>query len=84
MCDTGDHVRARRIARHMDSAPFEHVSQRGFTTLTGRYKGVPVSIIAIGMVGSRSHSHRRALFQKSLNVAEERRWLDDIHNRGTP
>ncbi|KAG0146289.1 hypothetical protein CROQUDRAFT_657615 [Cronartium quercuum f. sp. fusiforme G11] len=45
----GDHVRARRIAQHLDSPPFEYVSQRGFTTLTGRYKGVPVSIVAIGM-----------------------------------
>ncbi|KAH9816734.1 nucleoside phosphorylase domain-containing protein [Melampsora americana] len=45
----GDHVRARRIAQYLDSKPFEYVSQRGFTTLTGRYKGVPVSIVAIGM-----------------------------------
>ncbi|KAI8379547.1 nucleoside phosphorylase domain-containing protein [Radiomyces spectabilis] len=51
----GDHVRARAIARHLDTEEecghkiFENVSQRGFTTITGRYKGVPVTILAIGM-----------------------------------
>ncbi|EGG04899.1 uncharacterized protein MELLADRAFT_37196 [Melampsora larici-populina 98AG31] len=45
----GDHVRAKRISKHFDSDPFEFVSQRGFTTFTGLYKGVPVSIVAIGM-----------------------------------
>ncbi|MBW0548061.1 hypothetical protein O181_087776 [Austropuccinia psidii MF-1] len=47
----GDPVRARRIAQHLDASPqaFECTSQRGFTTFTGRFKGVPVSIIAIGM-----------------------------------
>ncbi|CAH7685328.1 nucleoside phosphorylase domain-containing protein [Phakopsora pachyrhizi] len=47
----GDHVRARRISKEFDKVPklFEYVSQRGFTTLTGRYRGVPVSIVAIGM-----------------------------------
>ncbi|KAG1139424.1 hypothetical protein G6F37_009616 [Rhizopus arrhizus] len=51
----GDHVRARRIAKYLDSEEesghplFEQSSQRGFLTITGRYKGVPVSIIAIGM-----------------------------------
>ncbi|KAI9263740.1 nucleoside phosphorylase domain-containing protein [Sporodiniella umbellata] len=51
----GDHVRARRIAKFLDSEEasghpvFEKSSQRGFLTITGRYKGVPVSIIAIGM-----------------------------------
>jgi uridine phosphorylase len=49
----GDHVRARRIAKHLDSEEesghplFEQSSQRGFLTITGRYKGVPVSIIAM-------------------------------------
>lgn len=49
----GDYVRARRIAVFFDGEEvtgrpvFEFVSQRGFTTLTGRYKGVPVSIVAM-------------------------------------
>ncbi|KAI7903983.1 nucleoside phosphorylase domain-containing protein [Cokeromyces recurvatus] len=51
----GDHVRARRIAKLLDSEEecghpiFEKQSQRGFLTITGRYKGVPVTIMAIGM-----------------------------------
>ncbi|KAA1084906.1 hypothetical protein PGTUg99_004325 [Puccinia graminis f. sp. tritici] len=47
----GDHVRARRIAKFLDQSPkvFELTSQRGFTTFTGCYLGVPVSIVAIGM-----------------------------------
>jgi len=47
----GDHIRARRIASFLDPTPkvFEFTSQRGFTTFTGCYSGVPVSIIAIGM-----------------------------------
>lgn len=51
----GDHVRARRIAKLLDSEEetghpiFEKQSQRGFLTITGRYKGIPVSIMAIGM-----------------------------------
>ncbi|CEG83839.1 hypothetical protein RMATCC62417_17708 [Rhizopus microsporus] len=54
----GDHVRAKRIAQLLDSEEeaghpvFEKLSQRGFLTITGRYKGVPVSIIAIGMGNS--------------------------------
>lgn len=49
----GDHVRARRIAKLLDSEEksghpiFEKHSQRGFLTITGRYKGVPVSIMAM-------------------------------------
>ncbi|KAI9494484.1 nucleoside phosphorylase domain-containing protein [Zychaea mexicana] len=51
----GDHVRARAIARWLDSdeeaghPTFIHTSQRGFLTITGRYKGVPITILAIGM-----------------------------------
>ncbi|KAI5477525.1 hypothetical protein MNV49_006312 [Pseudohyphozyma bogoriensis] len=47
----GDPVRIRRFAKFLDETPipFECVSARGFTTITGRYKGVPVSLIAIGM-----------------------------------
>ncbi|KAI8646451.1 nucleoside phosphorylase domain-containing protein [Parasitella parasitica] len=54
----GDHVRARKIAKLLDSEEetghpiFERTSQRGFLTITGRYKGTPVSIMAIGMGNS--------------------------------
>lgn len=36
----GDHVRLRRFASFLDSSPkpFELVSSRGYTTITGRYK----------------------------------------------
>ncbi|KAJ6480275.1 nucleoside phosphorylase domain-containing protein [Mycena sanguinolenta] len=47
----GSPSRARTVASHFDAAPkiFELVSERGFLTLTGRYKGVPVSVVSIGM-----------------------------------
>ncbi|KAF7724674.1 hypothetical protein EC973_000846 [Apophysomyces ossiformis] len=51
----GDHVRAKAIAALLDSEEeaghptFTKLSQRGFLTITGRYKGVPVTIMAIGM-----------------------------------
>ncbi|KAI8143175.1 nucleoside phosphorylase domain-containing protein [Fennellomyces sp. T-0311] len=51
----GDYVRARAIAKWLDPEEqaghptFIHTSQRGFLTITGRYKGVPVTIMAIGM-----------------------------------
>ncbi|KZT68502.1 purine and uridine phosphorylase [Daedalea quercina L-15889] len=43
--------RANGIAAHLDASPrpFTLTSERGFTTITGRYKGVPVSIVSIGM-----------------------------------
>ncbi|KAI0638742.1 purine and uridine phosphorylase [Trametes polyzona] len=43
--------RAHGIASYLDSTPtpFTLTSERGFTTITGRYKGVPVSIVSIGM-----------------------------------
>ncbi|OSD05554.1 purine and uridine phosphorylase [Trametes coccinea BRFM310] len=43
--------RAHGIASYLDPTPtpFTLTSERGFTTITGRYKGVPVSIISIGM-----------------------------------
>ncbi|KAG9095989.1 hypothetical protein FS749_009318 [Ceratobasidium sp. UAMH 11750] len=49
----GDPKRARTVASHLDKSPrpFELSSERGFLTITGRYHGVPVSIIAIGMGG---------------------------------
>ncbi|KAH8918856.1 purine and uridine phosphorylase [Atractiella rhizophila] len=47
----GDLVRARRISVHLDKdpKPIEVLSQRGFLTFTGKYKGVPISICATGM-----------------------------------
>lgn len=49
----GEPTRALQIASNLDEAPkpFAFTSKRGFTTITGRYKGVPVSIISIGMGG---------------------------------
>ncbi|KAH9846174.1 purine and uridine phosphorylase [Lenzites betulinus] len=43
--------RAHGIASCLDPTPtpFTLTSERGFTTITGRYKGVPVSIVSIGM-----------------------------------
>ncbi|ORX94589.1 uridine phosphorylase [Basidiobolus meristosporus CBS 931.73] len=47
----GDHARAKRMAKLFDPVPpvFEYTSHRNFYTATGRYKGVPVTVIAIGM-----------------------------------
>lgn len=47
----GDQSRARRIAKHFDGgkALFEFESGRSFLTLTGTFKGVPVSVVSIGM-----------------------------------
>lgn len=47
----GDPARVRRFAQFLDPLPrhFEVLSARGFLTITGRYKGVPVSLCAIGM-----------------------------------
>ncbi|KAI7862324.1 nucleoside phosphorylase domain-containing protein [Spinellus fusiger] len=51
----GDSVRAKAIAQLLDTEEqsghptFIRLSQRGFLTITGRYKGVPVTIMAIGM-----------------------------------
>lgn len=47
----GTPSRAYTLAGHFDDAPkrFELGSERGFLTLTGRYKGVPMSVISIGM-----------------------------------
>ncbi|KAL6305729.1 nucleoside phosphorylase domain-containing protein [Sparassis latifolia] len=43
--------RANAVAAYLDSSPKPFIlsSERGFTTITGRYKGVPVSIVSIGM-----------------------------------
>ncbi|BGP42080.1 hypothetical protein JCM10450v2_006166 [Rhodotorula kratochvilovae] len=47
----GDPARLHRFKQFLDAepTPFEHASARGYTTVTGRYKGVPVTLIAIGM-----------------------------------
>lgn len=47
----GDPSRARRIAEFLDASPEPYVlhSERGFLTITGKYAGTPISIIAIGM-----------------------------------
>jgi hypothetical protein len=48
----GDHARADRLATMLDenSIKTRVSSKRGFLTITGEYKSIPVSIIAIGMV----------------------------------
>ncbi|KAJ1726953.1 hypothetical protein LPJ61_004851 [Coemansia biformis] len=45
----GDAKRARALAQHMDKILLERESHRGFVTITGIYKKLPVTIIAIGM-----------------------------------
>ncbi|GJN92571.1 hypothetical protein Rhopal_005601-T1 [Rhodotorula paludigena] len=47
----GDPARLHRFKRFLDAEPkpFELSSARGYTTVTGRYRGVPVTLIAIGM-----------------------------------
>ena len=44
----GDAERAHRIAQHLEQVT-STASKRGFTTLTGLFKGKRISIIAIGM-----------------------------------
>ncbi|KAF9653116.1 purine and uridine phosphorylase [Thelephora ganbajun] len=47
----GHPSRALIIEKHLDKTPvpFELTSERGFVTITGRYKGVPISIVSTGM-----------------------------------
>lgn len=48
----GDHVRARRVVESSfdgGQALFEFESQRNFLTLTGTVRGVPITVVAIGM-----------------------------------
>jgi len=47
----GSASRAQSIASFLDATPkpFTLSSERGFITITGRYKAVPISIISIGM-----------------------------------
>jgi uridine phosphorylase len=48
----GTQSRAMTIAKHFDAEPKPVIitSSRGFTTVTGRFQGVPVSAVSIGMV----------------------------------
>ena len=47
----GSPSRALIIEEHLDKTPipFKLSSERGFMTITGRYRGVPVSIVSTGM-----------------------------------
>ena len=47
----GSPSRALIIAEHLDKTPvpFKLTSERGFMTITGRFKGVPISIVSTGM-----------------------------------
>ncbi|KAK2462652.1 hypothetical protein APHAL10511_005385 [Amanita phalloides] len=47
----GSHSRARALQTLLDTKPTPFVlsSERGFVTVTGRYRGIPVSIVSIGM-----------------------------------
>ena len=47
----GSSSRALIIAEHLDKTPvpFKLTSERAFMTITGRYKGIPVSIVSTGM-----------------------------------
>ena len=45
----GHPQRAALIAEHLDDVRFTHASSRGFTTYTGTFEGVEMSVIAIGM-----------------------------------
>ena len=47
----GSLSRALIIAEHLDKIPipFKLTSERAFTTITGRYKSVPVSVVSTGM-----------------------------------
>uniref|UniRef100_A0A0W0F9X7 Nucleoside phosphorylase domain-containing protein n=1 Tax=Moniliophthora roreri TaxID=221103 RepID=A0A0W0F9X7_MONRR len=47
----GSPSRARIIAKFLDETPkpFTLESERGFLTITGRYKGTPITVLSIGM-----------------------------------
>ena len=47
----GHPSRAQIIEEHLDRTPppFKLTSERGFVTITGRYRGIPVSIVSTGM-----------------------------------
>lgn len=46
--------------------PFELPSARGYVTVTGRYKGVPITLLAIGM----GEFHDARLSQRALSADE--------------
>lgn len=46
MC--GDPARARRVAKYFDEAKRE-ITSREYVTITGKYKGLPISVMATGM-----------------------------------
>lgn len=50
----GSPSRAERIASFLDASPppARLATERGFLTITGRYQGVPLSIVSIGMGNS--------------------------------
>ncbi len=50
----GSPSRAERIASFLDASPqpFRLTTERGFETVTGRYNGVPLSVVSIGMGSS--------------------------------
>ena len=43
--------RGAQKPEELGPAIFYHASNRGFTTFTGRFRGIHISIISIGMVG---------------------------------
>ncbi|OMH85902.1 Purine nucleoside phosphorylase DeoD-type [Zancudomyces culisetae] len=45
----GDPARARLMAKKFDKIVFEHSSHRGFLIITGIYRGVPITVVSIGM-----------------------------------
>jgi uridine phosphorylase len=47
----GSSSRAEKLAAFLDDKPkpFILLSERGFVTITGRCRGVPISIVSIGM-----------------------------------
>ncbi|KAN0082821.1 Nucleoside phosphorylase domain containing protein [Tylopilus felleus] len=49
----GSISRAKHIETYLDPSPkpFSLYSERGFLTITGRYRGTPVSVVCIGMGG---------------------------------
>ncbi|EKM60253.1 uncharacterized protein PHACADRAFT_155437 [Phanerochaete carnosa HHB-10118-sp] len=48
----GSPSRAKRIAGLLDASPWHLTTERGFLIFTGRYQGIPLSIVSIGMGNS--------------------------------
>lgn len=68
----GDPSRLARISSLLDASPppFHSVSSRGFTVITGRYQGIPISLIASGMV--------------NLNFVDSQNATDPLLDRAHP